>query len=67
MPRPMTTYRSGIRKVPTTRFVTCGDCGRHTSEHARFVGIDAVEQALAWQAATPDRCSRCRIKARRAA
>lgn len=56
MPRPMTTYRSGIKTVKVQRWLTCPECQAEHMRARTFVGPLADDDAKAW---APDpRCSK---------
>lgn len=67
MPRPMTTYRSGIQTAHTVRSGPCPGCGDHVVERRTFRSTTAVADAEAWRAERPW-CRKCiRESARKAA
>lgn len=56
MPRPMTTYRSGIRTVTVSRWLHCPDCGQESFRSRTFEGPAGTVEADA-DAWSPDpRC-----------
>lgn len=67
MPRPMTTYRSGIQTAHTVRHTVCPGCGACVYQRRTFQSTTAVADAEAWRAERPF-CQTCvRESARKAA